>query len=50
MGRGMPFVADSMGVSINSARTHLKAAYEKSGVNHQVGLTRLMALSFPSFH
>ena len=50
MGRGMPFVAEAMGVSINTARTHLKAVYEKSGVNHQAGLARLMALSFPPLH
>ena len=45
MGRGMPFVAEAMGVSISTARTHLKAVYEKSGVNHQAGLARLMALT-----
>lgn len=50
MGRGMPFVADTLGVSINTARTHLKAIYEKSGVNHQAGLARLMAQSFPPLH
>lgn len=50
MGRGMPFVAEAMGVSINTTRTHLKAVYEKSGVNHQAGLARLMAQSFPPLH
>jgi DNA-binding CsgD family transcriptional regulator/PAS domain-containing protein len=50
MGRGMPFVAEAMGVSINTARTHLKSVYEKSGVNHQAGLARLMAQSFPPLH
>ena len=50
MGRGMPFVAEAMGVSINTARTHLKAVYEKSGVNHQAGLARLMMQSFPPLH
>jgi DNA-binding CsgD family transcriptional regulator len=50
MGRGMPFVAETMGVSLNTARTHLKAVYEKAGVHHQAGLARLMAQSFPPLH
>ncbi len=41
VGRGMPCVARAMGVSINTARTHLKAVCEKSGVSHQ---------AFPPLH
>jgi DNA-binding CsgD family transcriptional regulator/PAS domain-containing protein len=48
MGRGMPFVADALGVSINTVRTHLKAVYGKTEVNQQAGLARLIAESFPS--
>jgi len=47
MGRGMPFVAGRLGVSINTARTHLKAVYAKTGVGSQAGLGRLIAASFP---
>ncbi len=47
MGRGMGFVADSLGISLNTARTHLKAIYGKTGVNHQAALTRTIADRFP---
>lgn len=47
LGRGMPFVAAALGVSINTVRTHLKAVYGKTGVNHQAALIRLLAQSFP---
>lgn len=47
MGRGMGFVAESLGISLNTARTHLKAAYAKTGVNHQVALARTIAERFP---
>jgi DNA-binding CsgD family transcriptional regulator len=47
MGRGMPFVADTLGVSLNTVRTHLKAVYAKVGVNHQAALARTIATRFP---
>ena len=47
MGRGTGFVAASLGVSLNTARTHLKAIYAKTGVNQQAALSRLVATSFP---
>jgi DNA-binding CsgD family transcriptional regulator len=47
MGRGMPFVAQSLGISLNTARTHLKAIYSKTGVNQQAALARLIADCFP---
>jgi DNA-binding CsgD family transcriptional regulator/GAF domain-containing protein len=47
MGRGMAFVAESLGVSLNTARTHLKAVYAKVGVNHQAALARTIADRFP---
>ena len=47
MGRGMPFVADALGLSLNTVRTHLKAVYGKTAVNHQAGLARLLVESFP---
>jgi DNA-binding CsgD family transcriptional regulator len=47
MGRGMPFVAEALGVSLNTVRTHLKAVYGKTEVNQQAGLARLIAESFP---
>jgi hypothetical protein len=31
----MGFVAESVGVGLNTARTHLKAVCAKTGVNHQ---------------
>jgi DNA-binding CsgD family transcriptional regulator len=47
MGRGMAFVAESLGVSLNTARTHLKAVYAKIGINHQAALARTIADRFP---
>ena len=49
MGRGMPFVADALGLSLNTVRTHLKAVYGKTAVNHQAGLARLLVETFPPF-
>jgi DNA-binding CsgD family transcriptional regulator len=47
MGRGMGFVAERLGISLNTARTHLKSGYAKTGVNHQVALARTIADRFP---
>jgi OOP family OmpA-OmpF porin len=47
-GRGMPFVAESLGVSLNTARTHLKSVYDKTGLNHQSALARAIASRFPA--
>jgi DNA-binding CsgD family transcriptional regulator/PAS domain-containing protein len=46
-GRGMPFVAHVLGVSVNTARTHLKAVYAKTGFRHQAELARRIATDFP---
>ncbi|MBS9405283.1 helix-turn-helix transcriptional regulator [Halomonas sp. TRM85114] len=47
MGRGMGFVAENLGISLNTARTHLKAIYSKTGVHHQAALARTIADRFP---
>ncbi len=47
MGRGTGFVAASLGISLNTARTHLKAIYAKTGVNHQAALARMIVDAFP---
>jgi DNA-binding CsgD family transcriptional regulator/PAS domain-containing protein len=46
-GRGMPFVAAALGVSVNTARTHLKAIFAKTGFGHQAELARRIAEDFP---
>ncbi len=47
MGRGMGFVADSLGISLNTARTHLEAVYSKTGIHHQAALARTIVARFP---
>lgn len=47
MGRGLTFVAETLGVSLNTVRTHLKVVYGKTDVNQQAGLARLIGQSFP---
>lgn len=47
VGRGLGFVAESLGISLNTARTHLKAIYGKTGVHHQAALARTIADRFP---
>ena len=47
LGRGSGFVAESLGISLNTARTHLKAIYAKTGVNQQAALLRFVTASFP---
>lgn len=47
MGRGMGFVAQTLGISLNTARTHLKAIYAKTGVHHQAALARIIVDRFP---
>ena len=39
-GQSLPEAADSIGVSINTARTHLKSVFKKVGVNSQATLLR----------
>ena len=46
-GRGVAYAAQEMQVSLNTARTHLKAVYSKMGVNNQTAMTRLILASFP---
>ncbi len=42
MGRGLKEAATLTGISINTARTHLARLYEKTGVNTQTALVRLI--------
>jgi DNA-binding CsgD family transcriptional regulator len=48
LGRGLPSTARELGVSINTARTHLRVVFEKLGVNQQAALARMIARSFPA--
>lgn len=41
-GNGLKSAAETLGVSINTARTHLARLYEKTGVNSQTALVRLL--------
>ncbi|MEV8466009.1 LuxR C-terminal-related transcriptional regulator [Fluviibacterium sp. DFM31] len=41
-GDSLPEVATALGISINTARTHLSRLYEKTGVNAQTALVRLL--------
>jgi DNA-binding CsgD family transcriptional regulator len=40
---GVPDVADALGVSVTTVKTHLERIYEKTGVNRQADLARLVA-------
>jgi DNA-binding CsgD family transcriptional regulator/PAS domain-containing protein len=48
LGRGLPNTARDLGVSVNTARTHLRVVFEKLGVNQQAALAHLIARSFPA--
>lgn len=41
-GEGLKNVAEALGISINTARTHLARLYEKTGVSSQTALVRLL--------
>jgi DNA-binding CsgD family transcriptional regulator len=41
-GDGLKAAAETLGISINTARTHLTRLYEKTGVNSQTALVRLL--------
>ena len=41
-GDGLKVAAERLGISINTARTHLTRLYEKTGVNSQTALVRLL--------
>ena len=41
-GEGLKQAAESLGISINTARTHLARTFEKTGVNSQTALVRLL--------
>ncbi len=41
-GRSLTDAAEDLGISINTARTHLKRIYDKTGVNAQTALVRLL--------
>ncbi|WP_209428472.1 hypothetical protein [Pararhodobacter sp. SW119] len=47
MGCGVGFVTRSLGVSLNTALTHLKSFYGKTGVSHQAALARTIVDRFP---
>jgi DNA-binding CsgD family transcriptional regulator len=40
---GVPEVADALGISETTARTHLKHLFEKTGASRQVDLVKLLA-------
>jgi DNA-binding CsgD family transcriptional regulator len=40
---GVPDVADTLGVSTTTVKTHLERIYQKTGLNRQAGLARLIA-------
>ncbi len=41
-GHALPRIAQDMGISVNTVRTHLTRLYEKTGVNAQTALVRLL--------
>lgn len=41
-GAGLKNIAETLGVTVNTARTHLSRIYEKTGVNSQTALVRLL--------
>ena len=41
-GEGLTAAADTLGISVNTARTQLKRIYDKTGVNTQTALVRLL--------
>ncbi|WP_198549951.1 nuclear transport factor 2 family protein [Mameliella alba] len=41
-GKGPKEAAEALGISVNTARTHLSRLYEKTGVNAQTALVRLL--------
>jgi len=46
-GHGLPHVAHALGITLNTAKTHLKAIYGKTGTDRQARLTRLILESAP---
>ena len=42
MGYGLKRIAEELGISVNTARTHLTRIYEKTGVNAQTALVRIL--------
>jgi DNA-binding CsgD family transcriptional regulator len=40
---GVPEVAEALGIAETTVRTHLHQAYQKTGVNRQAGLVKLVA-------
>jgi DNA-binding CsgD family transcriptional regulator len=49
MGRHLPSVAMSLGISMQTARVHLKHIFEKTGAHSQSDLVRRVLLS-PAMH
>jgi len=46
-GIGLPEVAKALGVSINTARTHLKRVFEKTGTRRQAELVKVLVAGLP---
>ena len=42
VGEGMQATADALGVTVATARTHAKRAFDKTGIRRQSGLARLI--------
>lgn len=45
MGRSLPETAEILGISDNTARTHVKAVFSKTGTSHQADVVRLVLSS-----
>jgi DNA-binding CsgD family transcriptional regulator len=41
-GRSLPEIADLMGITANTARTHLNRIFDKTGVHSQAALVRIL--------
>jgi DNA-binding CsgD family transcriptional regulator len=41
-GLALPAVAEKLGISLNTARTHLSRIFEKTGVSNQAALVRCL--------
>ena len=41
-GAGLKSTAEALGISVNTARTHLSRLYEKTGVSSQTALVKLL--------
>jgi DNA-binding CsgD family transcriptional regulator len=46
-GNGLQAIANSLGIGVSTARTHLQGVFEKTGTSRQAELVRLLADSSP---